>query len=479
MSQQTILYWHRQDLRLKDNPALNWAASHGEVVPIYIKSKALFKRQYIGEAQHWWLHHSLQSLKKDYDDLDVNLILKSGEDSEKIIRDLLKQTAAKTIVWNRCYDPASIEHDAKLKKTLQEDGFEVKTFNASLLTEPSQIKNKSGDYFKVFTPFWKESVLQLHVDNDLTVPKLSPASKKYESDNLDDWKLLPSKPNWAVDFGKYWQPGEHGAKQKLQEFIKQALSGYGKNRDIPGINGTSRLSPHLKFGEISPKQIWNAVKKLDSEYSNYDLTKYTNELGWREFSYYLLYHFKKLEDQPFNANFSAFPWSENAKFLKAWQKGLTGYPMVDAGMRELWHTGWMHNRVRMIVGSFLTKHLLLPWQEGAKWFHYTLLDGDIASNSASWQWVSGCGADAAPYFRIFNPITQGKKFDPEGNYVRKWVPELAKLPDNIIHEPWEASDKMIASCDVSLGQNYPKPIVDHFTARNKALKAYEKIKKSP
>lgn len=476
MSDKLVIYWHRQDLRLEDNQALNWAASQGAVIPLYINDPQLLDDMYIGEAQKWWLYHSLLSLQKAYRQHRIALILCSGE-PKKLLETLLQETKSTVITWNRCYDPQSIARDMALKEYFAAKGIEVKTFNSSLLTEPSKILNKTSGFYKVFTPYWKNCIQVIAVEDLLPVPKLTAAPQKIATENLDDWKFLPTHSNWAKGFNEYWQPGESGAQDKMELFLKNALNGYHEKRDIPGIVGTSQISPHLKFGEIGPRQIWHAVHKIAEKSSHtQDIDRYLAELGWREFSYYLLFHFPQLMNKSFNSNFAVFPWVTNDKYLEAWQKGMTGYPMVDAGMRQLWHTGWMHNRVRMIVGSFLTKHLLISWKKGAEWFLYTLVDADIANNCASWQWVSGSGADAAPYFRIFNPIMQGEKFDPQGKYIRKWIPELAKLPDKYIHSPWEASKELLAKCDIILGKTYPKPIVDHSTARNMALESYAAIK---
>ncbi|MCP5369216.1 MAG: deoxyribodipyrimidine photo-lyase [Rickettsiaceae bacterium] len=474
---ERIIYWHRQDLRLKDNPALNWAASKGIVIPLYINNSQLFDDMYIGAAQKWWLHHSLSALQTEYAQYNINLILRSG-DPREIIEKLLQELNISAITWNRCYDPHSIARDMQLKAYFKQQAIEIKTFNSSLLTEPSHILNQNNEFYKVFTPYWKNCKQIIKHEDIVPMPKLEPVALSIATENLDDWELLPHSPNWAKGFGDYWQPGEKGAQQNIASFFSNGLCGYHQNRDIPSCLGTSRISPHLKFGEISPRQIWNKLCQI-AEQKGYteDIDRYSAELGWREFSYYLLFHFPNLMSKSFNHKFADFPWITNEKYLKAWQKGMTGYPMVDAGMRELWHTGWMHNRVRMIVGSFLTKHLLISWQKGAEWFLYTLVDADIANNSAGWQWISGSGADAAPYFRIFNPVTQGQKFDSEGSYIRNWVPEIAGLPDQYIHSPWEASDELLEKCGIKLGADYPHPIVNHSKARESALAAYGQIKK--
>jgi deoxyribodipyrimidine photo-lyase len=471
----TALVWLRQDLRLHDNPALHHACSHYEqVVPVYVFDDTTPKSWKMGGAQCWWLHQSLTELKVSLEGISLPLVITKGK-ADEVLEKLIQSTGAAGVFWNRCYEPYAIARDATLKETLLEKGLEAKSFNGSLLFEPWEIKNKQGSWFKVFTPFWKHC-LTLDPGEALPAPKpkakqtLVPASLAVANLNL-----LPTKPDWAGGMRKAWKPGERNARKQLEVFIDEAVAAYGEQRDVPAVRGTSRLSPYLHMGEISPRQIWHAIR---ARAEGRGADKYLAEIGWREFSYHLLYHFPELPQKPFNSRFSDFPWEDNPKLLKAWQRGNTGYPIVDAGMRELWETGWMHNRVRMIVASFLTKHLLIPWQEGAAWFWDTLLDADLASNSASWQWVAGSGADAAPYFRIFNPILQGKKFDPEGEYVRRYVPELAKLPVKHIHAPWEAPEDVLKQAGIVLGKNYPKPVVGHDFARGRALAAFKSLGKN-
>ena len=471
-----VIVWLRQDLRLQDNPALVFACDIGQILPIYILDDTS-KDWSIGSAQKWWLQHSLTNLKKDFAKHKIELIFRRG-DPEKILNDLIKETKSEHIVWNRCYDPQSIKRDTHLKQLFIDQNIEAKSFNASLLLEPGLVKNKSGSYFKVFTPYWKECLRRLDTISVSIIPKMSSIDHPVQSDNLNDWNLLPKKPNWASKFKDHWEPGEKGARKALSLFIDNAIDKYKVDRNIPGKVGTSKLSPYLHFGEISIKYVWQQVKQLSDKDNSSHLYTFLSELGWREFSYYLLYHYNELPATAFNPKFKDFEWKHNQSQLESWQKGNTGYPIVDAGMRQLWQTGWMHNRVRMIVASFLTKHLLINWQYGADWFLDTLVDADIASNSAGWQWVAGCGADAAPYFRIFNPILQGQKFDEQGKYIRKYVPELALLPDKFIHTPWLAGDDILKKCNIILGKNYPRPIVDHTKARNEALNAYHSLKKS-
>lgn len=464
------IVWFQQDLRLTDNPAFFAACSqHQFVVPLYIYDE---KNSALGEAQAWWLHHSLVSLKKSLELQGLNLILRKGTPLE-IILELTKTFSIEAVYWNRCYEPVAIERSKKIKTTLLENGINAQSFNGNLLCEPWTIKNKSGDFFKVFTPYWKTC------RQALSAPPLqqlthTPNGISAVSDALDEWMLLPTR-NWASRFTDFWIPGEKGAQEKLQEFINNNLNGYKNSRDFPIKNATSRLSPHLHFGEISPWSIVRAVElaKLDHQCDLASAEHFLSELGWREFSVYLLYHFPQLPYENFKSEFDEFSWQNDGRLLSLWQKGMTGYPIVDAGMRELWATGYMHNRVRMIVASFLTKGLLIDWRLGAEWFLGTLVDADLANNSASWQWVAGCGADAAPYFRIFNPVLQSKKFDQDGAYIRLWVPELSKLKNEVIHAPWEAPD----SVSIYANTNYPRPIINHSEARSRALSHYYALTK--
>lgn len=464
------LVWFRQDLRLTDNPAFNMACSQYEtVIPIYILDK---KNSILGEAQAWWLHHSLISLRKSLEQLGLKLILRKGDPLD-IFLELTQDELIKAIYWNRCYEPENIERDKKVKATLQENGIEVSSYNGSLLNEPWSISNKSGGFFKVFTPYWRTCRQSLLPKPILFTPR-KPKTVALKSDNLLDWRLLP-RFDWASKFSNHWTPGEEDAQQKLTQFIKHRLQGYKTNRDIPEKQATSLLSPHLHFGEISPWCVLRAIEDAKQE-PHCDLTgaeHFLSELGWREFSYYLLYHVPSLPYKNYKSAFDGFPWHNDKALFKRWQKGMTGYPIVDAGMRELWSTGYMHNRVRMIVASFLTKDLFIDWRLGADWFLDTLVDADLANNSASWQWVAGSGVDASPYFRIFNPVLQSKKFDPNGVYIRRWVPELASITKDAIHAPWEAKHAE----SIYKETRYPRPIVNHNEARSKALEYYNQLKK--
>ncbi|KTD67854.1 deoxyribodipyrimidine photolyase phrB [Legionella steelei] len=465
------LVWFRYDLRLNDNPAFINACSHHQfVIPLYIYDE---KNSALGEAQNWWLHHSLNSLSDSLIQRGLNLILRKGNPLE-IILDLIKTVSVSSVYWNRCYEPAAISRDKKIKAILLEQGIEVHSSNGSVLHEPWTIRNKSDNYFKVFTPYWKycKQILSIPTPKHL---EYYPAGVEVQSEKLLEWKLLPTI-NWAVRFNDYWTPGENGAQNKLHEFIEHHLSGYQKNRDLPIKNATSRLSPHLHFGEITPWTIVRAIElaKLEPDCDLASAEHFLSELGWREFSIYLLYHFPKLPFENFKSEFNAFPWHNDEQLLACWQKGLTGYPIIDAGMRELWATGYMHNRVRMIAASFLTKGLLIDWRLGADWFLDTLVDADLANNSASWQWVAGSGADAAPYFRIFNPVLQSQKFDPDGSYIRRWVPELSQVGSQSIHAPWESID----SERFYSNTNYPQPIINHHEARARALNYYNQLKRT-
>ena len=464
------IIWFRHDLRLSDNPAFAEACRHHHVVlPIYILDEVAGP---LGGAQRWWLHHSLTSLEEGLKKVGLHLCLRQGNALD-ILEQLVQNHQIDAIYWNRCYEPEVIKRDSAIKHFFQQAGVRVKSTNGCLLHEPWQILNTAGHFFKVFTPFWRACLKQMHIP-ERHQRVSTPKTLAVESESLGHWKLLPEKPNWAAAFGDYWQPGEEGAQMKLAAFIDDNLRGYQTSRDEPAKATTSKLSPHLHFGEISPWQIWRAIDavKLDPHCDFNSVERFLSEVGWREFSYYLLYHVPTLPNTNFKSYFDLFPWMNDEQFLKRWQEGMTGYPIVDAGMRELWHTGYMHNRVRMIVASFLTKDLLVDWRLGARWFLETLLDADLASNSASWQWVAGCGADASPYFRIFNPVLQGEKFDPQGDYVKRWVPELQHVPIQWIHQPWMAPQDTLGLC---LGKDYPEPMIDHVEARKRALFYYKML----
>ena len=474
---RTLILWFRKDLRLADNAALATAVEEGfRIVPVYIREPEAGGTGPLGAAQTWWLHHSLQALAASLDGLGTKLILRSGP-AETVLSDLIADTGATTVFWSRRYDPPGIAIDKALKAKLIGDGLEVRTFAGQILHEPTKLKTAAGGNFRVYTPFWKaldgsgEPPEPIPAPTSLAAPERWPTSEA-----LKDWHLLPTKPNWAKGFESQWQPGESGAQKRLTEFIATGLKGYRTRRDFPGEAHVSMLSPHLALGEISPATLWHATRGLSDDYASEDYIHFRKEVVWRDFSYHLLFHFPDLASKNWNAKFDAFPWHDAPNLLQKWQKGQTGYPIVDAGMRQLWQTGWMHNRVRMITASFLIKDLLIDWREGERWFRDTLVDADPASNAASWQWVAGSGADAAPFFRIFNPITQGEKFDPEGTYVRRFVPELKDMPDRFLHRPFEAPLLVLKEAGVSLGKTYPLPIVDHGKARDAAMAAFQALR---
>ncbi len=473
-----VIVWFRRDFRLADNPALWEAVKPGvPVVPVYIHAPEEESPWQPGEASLWWLHHSLTDFAKRLRNRGSQLIIRSGETLREL-RALVSETGAAAVYWNRLYDPATIERDKSVKAALKEANVEVRSFNGALLFEPWTVENKSGQPFQVFTPFWKHCTREFEPPDPLparrgiSTPDSWPATR-----GVKDLDLLPKIP-WDSEFHSVWSPGEEGARNNIKSFLKNTVSRYSDDRNRPDLTGTSRLSPHLHFGEITPRQVWHEIRKHEEKTGSKSGTgKYLAEIGWREFAHHLVYHFPHTTTRPLRADFEEFPWRESESFLHVWQRGMTGYPIVDAGMRELWTTGWMHNRVRMIVASFLVKHLRLHWTHGTRWFWDTLVDADLASNTMGWQWSAGCGADAAPYFRIFNPMLQGAKFDPKGEYVRKWVPEIQRLPVKHLNAPWETPAAVLNEAGVRLGETYPKPLVDHKTAREEALAAFATIRK--
>ena len=469
------LYWLRQDLRLTDNTALTAAAAQGPIIFLYVLDDETPGDWRLGGASRWWLNRSLGALRGK-----VPLLLRRGR-AERVISEVLAETGATSVHFTRDYAPWADALERRVKDAAEAKGASCHRYGGFLLHEPEAIRNGSGEPYKVYTPFSKACFAAGEPKPLKPAPAFTPWAGTIASDRLEDWGLQPAKPDWARGFTPLWQPGEDGAAARLGEFIADGLAHYADERDRPDRDVTSRLSPHLHFGDISPAQCWHAVRAAQFKAGgrlDQAAEKFLKEILWREFSYHLLHHWPSLPEKPFRPEFSAFPWAANLQGLTAWQRGLTGYPIVDAGMRELWATGIMHNRVRMIAASFLIKDLLIPWQEGESWFWDTLVDADIGSNAASWQWVAGCGADAAPYFRIFNPVLQGEKFDPDGAYVRKWAPELERLPDQFIHRPWEAPRLVLEAAGVTLGGNYPHPIVDHAKARDRALAAFQELKGS-
>jgi deoxyribodipyrimidine photo-lyase len=465
--------WFRQDLRLTDNPALRAAAECGTIVPVYVWAPEEEGAFPPGAATNWWLHQSLAALQKS---LGGALVLRNGR-TLACLRAVVKETGATRVHWNRRYEPAAIERDIAIENALRHDGIEVHTFNSALLWEPWQVQKTSGDGpFQVFTAFYRNCLSLGTPAKPARAPRFKTHAKTSgaHSVELSSLRLHPTI-DWAAGLRSAWQPGETGAIAQLKRMLAGHVEKYGEDRNRPDRVGTSRLSPHLHFGEISPRQVWHAIQ---SRFPAAQAGPFLRQLIWRDFAYHLLYYFPQTSTEPLRPAFADFPWRKNAKMLRAWQRGRTGYPIVDAGMRELWSTGWMHNRVRMIVASFLVKHVRLRWQEGASWFWGTLVDADLANNTLGWQWSAGCGADAAPYFRIFSPVLQGEKFDPDGAYVRHWLPELANVPKRWIHQPWNMPQPDRRRLGLHLGQTYPKPIVDHVTARRQALDAFHSLKAS-
>lgn len=477
-TEKPVLVLFRHDLRIKDNRALSAAANTRKpVVVVFILDEESAGVRAIGRARRWWLHHSLSALSNELKTLGVRLLLRRGA-MLSVVEALQKQSGADMALWNRRYDPAEIAADDSMEACLRDRSVATARFDGHLLHEPSQLKTGSGTEYRVYTPFWNALSKPQPRDPVDAPKKLRPFSKVLASDSLDGWNLPPTNPDWAMEFGGTWQPGEAGAHKRLAEFLGGPVDGYGQGRDNPGIEATSRLSPHLAHGEITPFQIFAATRSRRIDAPSGDLEKFRKELGWREFCYHQLFHNRDLATVNYNRAFDGFAWSRHNALHQRWRRGETGYPIVDAGMRQLWRTGWMHNRVRMITASFLIKHLLVDWRQGEQWFWDTLVDADAASNAANWQWVAGSGADASPYFRIFNPVLQGKKFDPGGAYVRHYVPELDGLPDKLIHEPWLAEDGGSFKASACNGVPYPAPAVDHQEARRRALKEYEDMRKT-
>lgn len=465
-----VILWFHQDLRLADNPALIHAVGTGRpIIPVYILDQGPGAGS-MGAASLWWLGRSLRALDAALRGRGSGLILRRG-DSEAELRRLIGETGADAVFINRRFEPEAFARDADIAHGLQAEGVVCKGWNATLLARPGSVLNGSGQPYKVFTPFLKALLATAAAPPPVAAPSALPAAPLAESDDIDAWGLHPTRPDWSTGFD--WTPGEAGAGAALSAFLARGLKSYGVGRDIPAEPATSRLSPHLHFGEISP---WRAVEaaRAAADAGRVPATeaeKFVAEIGWREFSAHLLHAFPQITAAAFRPEYDAMPWRDDPAGLEAWQRGRTGYPVVDAGMRELWATGYMHNRVRMIVASFLVKHLLIDWRAGEAWFRDTLVDADLASNVQNWQWVAGSGADASPYFRIFNPITQGRKFDADGRYVRRWVPELRRVPDRWLHAPWTAPAEVLREARVRLGADYPRPIVDHDAARKRALDA--------
>lgn len=481
------LMWFRNDLRLSDSPALlaaiKWAEQNdGVVLPVFILDPVISAQ--LGGATKWWLEKSLSALGESLSKLgnaQGALRLFAG-DAGPVLENIADAQPIKAVFWNRLYDKPSTARDTEIKATLQDHGLICESFKANLLFEPWEVKTGNGTDFKVYSPFWRACQKLSPPREPMKAPegiKLFEGEIDGETD-LAAFDLGPKPFDWAGGFAERFTPGEQGAKDQLFEFIDERLVDYADMRDRPDHRVTSELSPHLRFGEISPYQVWHTANHFADANPGKGKTasKFISELGWREFAHHILFHATDLRSVPLQGQFKHFPWSDAPEALTRWQKGETGYPIVDAGMRELWHTGYMHNRVRMIVGSILVKHLLIHWRDGLAWFDDTLVDACPANNAFSWQWIGGCGADAAPYFRIFNPVLQGEKFDPQGEYVRQWVPELREMPEQYIHKPWEASPLILKAAGVTLGKTYPEPLIGLKEGRERALSAYQDMKQA-
>ena len=465
-SQSPAIVWFRRDLRTRDHAALHAAARTGKpVVALYIREADL---EYpMGAASDWFLHYALLALDAE---LSVPLIVRKGRAAD-VLPDVVRATGADEVHWGRRYQAEGIEIDAALKDKLKADGVRVESHNTMLLSEPWEVKTGSGGYYKVFTPYYRKFREVVDVGEPLPAPELARFSGNVESLTVEDLDLLPTRPDWGAKMQPYWTPGPEGARERLREFLDEAVEYYAEYRDRPDFDRTSQLSPFIAHGCIGPREAWHANANASPGSDTF-----AKELAWREFSYVLLYHNPTMKTEPLDETFKRFEWQGTDADLEAWQRGQTGYPIVDAGMRQLWEMGWMHNRVRMITASFLIKDLLVEWQKGEEWFWDCLCGGDPANNAQGWQWAAGSGADASPFFRVFNPVSQGERFDPKGDYVRRWCPELQGLPRKYIHRPWDAPDHVLDDAGVTLGETYPRPRVDHAKARDRALDLYKEMK---
>jgi deoxyribodipyrimidine photo-lyase len=476
----TAIVWFRQDLRLTDHPALAEAAAlHRHLVPVFIWSPGEEGDWPPGGASRWWLHGSLGALDADLRRRGSRLVLRRGP-AARVLLDLVRETGADTVWWTIRYEPALRARDRQIVVALRAAGVRAAPRPGRLLHDPRSVRTGDGEPYTVFTPFWRRAQETLDTEPVLGRPRLGPSRSPASwpaSLPLAALGLEP-RPDRAAGLRETWTPGEAGARRRLERFLDGGIAAYGTGRDQPGRDATSMLSPHLHHGELSPREVWNAVRqrvRADGRLRE-GAAGFLRQLGWREFGYHLLFHFPQTATAPLRERFAAFPWEPDAGLLRAWQRGRTGYPLVDAGMRQLWRTGWMHNRVRMAAASFLTKHLLQPWLEGARWFWDTLVDADLANNTLGWQWTAGSGADAQPYFRIFNPVVQGRRYDGSGDFVRRWLPQLAALPDRWVHGPFEAPEEVLSTAGVTLGRTYPRPIVAHAAARERALAAWDRIR---
>ncbi len=473
--QKIALLWFRNDLRLTDNDALNWAVKEGYQILPYFHYSRHEEEWALGGATRWWLHHALTDLQEEIAELGGTLILGDLDTpADEALKQVIESSQVTAVLWNRAYEPAQIKRDTAIKAYFKQQGIHAQSFNSTILHDPTKVFNKSGTPFRVFTPFWKSLLNETITPTETALNTISWASGMEANTTIDTYDLLPSI-KWDLGFYDSWDPTRTGALARLEQFLPDKAVQYPDKRDRPDLDFTSQLSPYLHFGQIGPREL---VHKLRSANNATIESGVVRQVYWREFAHHLLYHFPQTPTQPLYDKYANFPWEENSDYLKAWQQGQTGFPVVDAGMRQLWATGWMHNRVRMIVGSFLVKHLLQPWQEGADWFWDTLVDASLPNNTLGWQWVAGSGADGAPYFRVFNPIIQGQKFDVTGDYVRKWCPELKDVPLKYLHCPFDAPPLELHAAGVTLGKEYPLPIISHPDGRAKALGAFEKFKQS-
>ena len=479
-SDAPCIVWFRDDLRLSDHLALHAAAATKRpVICLYVFDETSRQpaTRPMGGATRWWLAQSLRSLQKSLGAHGVPLLLRKGP-AAKVIAEVARESGAGDVFWNAITQAPHQATESDVASALRDLDIVSQSFAGDLLAAPESVRTKEGRGLRVFTPFWRRIQAMGAPPDPLPAPRHLRPGPNLKGDGVESLGLEPIRPDWAGGLRETWTPGESAAQERLKRFLKAGLAGYTESRDRPDRDGTSGLSPHLRFGEVSPRQIWHAAHFAAAERHALasEADKFLSELGWREFCRHLLFDVPDLATRNLQSSFDAFPWRHDETALKAWQRGQTGYPIVDAGMRQLWHTGVMHNRVRMVVASFLVKHLLIDWREGEKWFWDTLVDADAGSNPANWQWVAGSGADAAPYFRVFNPMLQGEKFDPDGTYVKHWVPGLAQLPKKFIHQPWEAAPLELAGAGITLGKTYPHPIIDHRRGRERALKAYDKVR---
>ncbi|HET6610039.1 MAG TPA: deoxyribodipyrimidine photo-lyase [Rhodopila sp.] len=467
------ILWFRNDLRLADHAALHAATTSGHpVLPLYVLDDEAAGRWAMGGAARWWLHHSLASLDRSLRELGASLVLRRG-DSRRVIEGLVEDTGARDVFTGGLAEPRMRRLDKAVADSLTEQGARLHRLRTATLFPPDSIRTKSGGTFSVYTPFARACLATRGPKPPIPAPERLTGVSSIRTDRLEDWRLRPTRPDWAGGLRATWKPGEPEAMARAKAFLDTRLSDYATMRDVPGTDGTSMLSPHLRFGEISVVQLWHMG---DTAPAGKGRDAFLREVLWREFCANLLWRHPDLPEAPLRPEFAGMAWRDDPQALRAWQQGRTGVPIVDAGMRQLWQTGWMHNRVRMIVASFLIKHLMIPWQDGEAWFWDTLVDADLANNAANWQWIAGCGADAAPYFRIFNPVVQGETFDPDGAYVRQFVPELAQLPAASIHAPWTAAQSVLSRAGVELGKTYPEPLVELAAGRKRALAAYEAIR---